>query len=104
MIDRRRLLSGASIAFVTLAFAGAAPGADITVRELAQRLHGADRSAPLQLRGLDLHELDLSGLDFKAASLAGSNLFGADLSGTDLSGADLQGARLDRVVIIGTRF
>ncbi len=78
--------------------------ADISVRQLTERLYHADRSKPLQLGGLDLRELDLSGLDFKGAMLANSNLFGADLSRADLSMANLKGARLDRVVIIGARF
>jgi uncharacterized protein YjbI with pentapeptide repeats len=79
-------------------------GADLSVRQLTERLYYADRSKPLQLGGLDLRELDLSGLDFKGAMLANSNLFGADLSRADLSMANLKGARLDRVVIIGARF
>jgi uncharacterized protein YjbI with pentapeptide repeats len=88
-----------------LAFAAMpALAADVSVRDLTQRLYHADRSAPLQLGGLDLRDLDLSGLDFKGATLAGSNLFGADLSRSDLSRANLRGARLDRVIIIGARF
>jgi uncharacterized protein YjbI with pentapeptide repeats len=92
-------------AAVWLAFTALpALAADISVRQLTERLYHADRSTPLQLGGLDLRELDLSGLDFKGATLANSNLFGADLSRADLSKANLKGARLDRVVIIGARF
>jgi uncharacterized protein YjbI with pentapeptide repeats len=100
MLELKRL--GAAFLAGTLC-AAAAPAADLTVRELAGRLHRADSAQPLQLRGLDLRELDLSGLDFKGAALSGSNLFGADLSRADLSKVDLRGARLDRVTIVGTR-
>jgi uncharacterized protein YjbI with pentapeptide repeats len=82
----------------------AVDAADLTVRDLATRLYHADRMQPLQLGSLDMRNLDLSGLDFKGATLAASNLFGSDLSRADLSKADLKGARLDRVIIIGTRF
>ena len=66
MLELKRL--GAAFLAGTLC-AAAAPAADLTVRELAGRLHRAERAQPLQLRGLDLRELDLSGLDFKAADL-----------------------------------
>jgi uncharacterized protein YjbI with pentapeptide repeats len=83
---------------------GDAHAADLTVRQLTERLYHSDRARPLDLSRINLRDLDLSGLDFKAANLAGSNLFGADLTGADLSRADLHGALLDRIVIIGTHF
>jgi uncharacterized protein YjbI with pentapeptide repeats len=61
-----------------------ARAADVSVRDLTERLYHADAAHPLDLSKMNLRDLDLSGLDFKAANLAGSNLFGADLSGADL--------------------
>ncbi len=81
-----------------------AHAADVSVRDLTQRLYRSDPSAPIDISYQDLRNLDLSGLDFKGAKLQGSNLFGADLRGSDLSNADLRDARLDRVIIIGARF
>jgi uncharacterized protein YjbI with pentapeptide repeats len=81
-----------------------ARAADLTVRQLTERLYHSDSANPLDLSRLNLRELDLSGLNFKGAKLAGSDLFGADLSGADLSQADLRSTRLDRVVIIGVHF
>jgi len=97
----RRLGLGAILiaALVSPAFA-----ADLTVRQLSERLYHAERAAPVDFSHLDLRDLDMSGLDFKGAKLAGSDLFGADLSRVDLTKADLSGARLDRVVIIAARF
>src|SRR5262245_56704216 len=71
--------------------------ADVTVREMSERLFRADPTHPIDFSRLNLRELDLSGLDFKRAKLAGSDLFGADLSAANLSGADLSGAHLDRI-------
>ena len=79
-------------------------GADITAREVTERLFHADPAEPVDFSRLNLRELDMSGLDFKGAKLSGSDLFGADLTGADLSKTDLSKARLDRVVIIGVRF
>jgi uncharacterized protein YjbI with pentapeptide repeats len=81
-----------------------ANAADVSVRDLTQRLYRSDPSQPLDISYQDLRNLDLSGLDFKGAKLQGSNLFGADLRGADLSNADLRDAHLDRVIIIGARF
>jgi len=81
-----------------------APAADITVRQLVERLYRADPAKPVDMSHLNLRNLDMSGLDFKGAKLIGSDLFGADLTRADLSRADLSAARLDRVVIIGVRF
>src|SRR5450631_4198396 len=92
------------VALVAGIGSGGARAADLTVRQLTERLYHADPARPLDLSRINLRDLDLSGLDFKAANLAGSNLFGADLTGADLSRASLQGALLDRVVIIGTHF
>ena len=72
--------------------------ADITVREMSERLFRADPAHPVDFSHQNLRELDLSGLDFKRAKLTGSDLFGADLSGADLSGADLSNAHLDRII------
>lgn len=82
---------------------GASNAADLTAREVAERLVAADPDRPLDLAGKDLVRLDLSGLDFKRARLAGADLFGADLTGSDLTRADLAGAKLDRTVLIGVR-
>ena len=91
---RRVIVLAAIVAWLAPATALAA---DVTVRQLVERLHRADRASPIDISHLDLRDLDMSGLDFKAAKLAGSDLFGADLTGADLSKADLSAARLDRV-------
>jgi uncharacterized protein YjbI with pentapeptide repeats len=96
-------LACATVALAAL-LSGAALAADFSVRELTTQLYHADRARPLQFSGRDLRELDLSGLDFKGATVVNSNLFGADLSRADLSKANLKGSRLDRVIIIRTRF
>ncbi|MFM9843022.1 MAG: pentapeptide repeat-containing protein [Dongiaceae bacterium] len=82
----------------------AAAAADLTVREVVQRLVKARNGPPADFAGLDLSFLDLTGLDFSAANLAGVNLFGSELDHADLSDANLAGAMLDRTVIIGTSF
>src|SRR5262245_49929936 len=84
--------------------AQAAAAADLTVREVVQRLVKARNGPPADFAGLDLSFLDLTGLDFSSANLAGVNLFGAELDHADLSDANLAGAMMDRTVIIGTSF
>ncbi len=78
--------------------------ADLTVREVVQRLVKARNGPPADFAGLDLSFLDLTGLDFSAANLADVNLFGSELDHADLSDANLAGAMMDRTVIIGTSF
>lgn len=97
-----------SFAGVLLAFAASgfpALAADLTVRQITEQLYLADTVAsPVDFSGRDLGGLDLAGLAFKKARLSKTDLFGADLSGADLSGSDLTTARLDRTLIIRTRF
>jgi uncharacterized protein YjbI with pentapeptide repeats len=78
--------------------------ADITVRDIAGRLHLATRDAPIDLARHDLAGLDLAGLDFKAARLAGADLTGTDLTAANFAGADLTGAKLDRSTLIRADF
>jgi uncharacterized protein YjbI with pentapeptide repeats len=78
--------------------------AELSARDVTQKLFAADRSAPLHLRNTNLSGLDLSGLNFKRADLSGANLYGADLSGSNLSGVRLVAARLDRATLIGANF
>ena len=101
-LDRRALLSALLASAATAALA--APAGRPSTRDIVSLLFAADASAPPDLAGANLSELDLSQLDFKKANLRGANLFGADLTGANLDGADLAGARLDRCVIIRTRF
>src|SRR5262245_56939796 len=84
--------------------AGSAAAADMTVREVVQRMILARNGPPADFARRDLSFLDLSGLDFSSANLASANLFGTDLTGTNLSNANLAGAMLDRTVIIKTNF
>jgi uncharacterized protein YjbI with pentapeptide repeats len=77
---------------------------ELTVREVATRLHKAQPGTPLDLRGAELKGLDLSGLDFKRADLSMVDLTGADLTRAGLGGAKLVGARIDRATLIGTDF
>ncbi|MDX2259060.1 MAG: pentapeptide repeat-containing protein [Hyphomicrobiaceae bacterium] len=76
----------------------------LTAREVTQALFTARPGAAIDLSARSLTRLDLARLDFKQARLAGADLFGTDLTGSDLSGSDLSHARLDRTVLIGTRF
>jgi uncharacterized protein YjbI with pentapeptide repeats len=100
-----RALRSSWILVLSLGLIGvAAHAADLSVRDLTQRLYQADPGKPIDISFHDLRNLDLSGLDFKGAKMQGSNLFGADLRGADLSNADLRDAHLDRVIIIGARF
>lgn len=94
----------ALVVLLSGAIASQGLAADISAREITERLFHADPAKPVDLSRLNLSELDMSGLDFKGAKLAGADLFGADLTGSNLSKADLSSARLDRVVIIGVRF
>ena len=84
--------------------AASSQAADLTVREIAARLHKATPGTAVDLAGHDLAGLDFAGLDFKGANLAHAKLGGADLTGTDMSGANLAGASLDRSVLIKTSF
>ncbi len=96
--------AGAVTAILAWLVPVSALAADVTVRQLVERLYHADPANPIDISHLDLRDLDMSGLNFKGAKLTGSDLFGADLTGADLSNADLSATRLDRVVIIGVRF
>lgn len=78
--------------------------ADLTARQVVEQLYRADPAQPLDFSNQNLRGLDLAGLAFKKARLGNCDLFGADLSGADLRDVDLSAARLDRVVMIGTRF
>lgn len=96
-----------TIAVVLLQYcwtAGPAFAADLSVKEVIERLLQSSPGRVADFSALDLSYLDLSELDFRRANLAGADLFGSDLSHADMSGADLSGARLDRTVIIGTNF
>lgn len=101
----RRLLAGAPTACVLAVLApSASSAADLTARQVTERLFRAEAGLATELSGRDLSELDLSGLDFKRARLTGSNLYGVDLTSADLSGVDLSGTRLDRAVVIRADF
>ena len=97
------LLTGGAVLAAFLGGLSPSIAADLTARQLTERLFRADPATPPDLSNLDLRELDMSGLNFKGAKLKGSDLFGADLSGADLSKTDLSDARLDRVILIGAR-
>jgi uncharacterized protein YjbI with pentapeptide repeats len=81
-----------------------ADAADLTVRQVVERLVRAADGPPADFSGMDLSFLDLSGLDFRAANLAGTDLYGTDLSRSSFAGANLSRARLDRSIIIATDF
>jgi uncharacterized protein YjbI with pentapeptide repeats len=83
---------------------GPAAAADLTVRQVIERLLQSGPGRVADFSALDLTYLDLSDLDFRRANLAGADLFGSDLSRANLSGANLSRARLDRTIIIGTNF
>jgi uncharacterized protein YjbI with pentapeptide repeats len=101
MIGTARLAAAA--AFATIC-ASATLAADLTAREVVERLFAAEASQPIDFSNHDLSRLDLSGVNFKKANLAGSNLYGADLSGSNLASANLAAARLDRATLIGADF
>lgn len=95
------------LSLALLLVVGSAPAslaADLSAREVTERLYRATSAAPVDFKNLKLDRLDLAGLDFKGAHLERADLFGTDLSGVNLANASLAGARLDRVVIIGARF
>jgi len=87
-----------------IACGGTAVAADLTVKQVIERLLQSTPERVADFSGLDLTYLDLSDIDFRRANLAGADLFGSDLSRAKLSGADLSRARLDRTIIIGTDF
>lgn len=99
-------LTSVSVFFAIVVGFGVEGGraADITARDVVQRLFEADASNQIDFSNRDLSRLDLSSVDFKKANLSGANLYGADLSGANLSGARLTGARLDRATLIGADF
>lgn len=74
--------------------------AEVTVREISQRLHRADSGHRVDFSNRDLTYLDLSGLNFKGARLANSDFYGVDFTGADLRRADLSKTRLDRATLI----
>jgi uncharacterized protein YjbI with pentapeptide repeats len=60
-------------------------------------------------RGLDLKQVDFSEADLRCVLFEETNLRGCDFAGADLRGAiflccDLGQARLDRVILLGSRF
>jgi Pentapeptide repeats (8 copies) len=63
------------------------PEADITAREVTERLYKVKAGERMDLSGRDLTYLDFSTLDFKGASLARTDLYGADFTGASLKGA-----------------
>jgi len=76
--------------------------ADVSVREITERLHRVKPGEHVDFSNRDLTYLDLSGLDFKGARLVHSDFYGVDLTGANLSGADLSDTRLDRATLINT--
>jgi uncharacterized protein YjbI with pentapeptide repeats len=99
-----RVLTVAAVLLQSCWIAGSASAADLSVKEVIERLLQSGPGREADFSALDLSYLDLSELDFRRANLAGADLFGSDLSRANMSGADLSGARLDRTVIIGTDF
>ncbi len=76
------------------------PEADMTARDITERLYKAKAGERIDFSGRDLTYLDLATIDFKGASLARTDLYGADFTGANLKGADLSSTRLDRAVLI----
>ncbi len=103
MIVSRAVSQVAALVLAISGAGGALHSADLTARDIAEKLYHAEASTPLDLSGRNLEGLELSGLDFKGARLAGTNLFGSDLSNANLTGANLKGAMLDRFTIIGAK-
>jgi len=76
--------------------------ANVSVREISERLHRAAPGERVDFSNRDLTYLDLSGLNFKGARFAQSDFYGADFTGADLRRADLSNTRLDRATLIDT--
>lgn len=81
-----------------------AHAADLSAREVAQKLFKAGVGERVDFSDRNLSLTDLSHLDFKAALLTGADLYGTDLTDAKLVGADLSETRLDRATIIRTDF
>jgi uncharacterized protein YjbI with pentapeptide repeats len=88
----------------TAALGSALWAADMSAREISQKLFKIANGETADFTGKDFSGLDLAGLDFKGANLAGANLYGADLSEASLARTDLTGAKLDRATITRTDF
>lgn len=104
---RLRRSGGAPMLAASLAAllgAGAALAADMTARQVTEKLFQAPPGTVSDLAARNLSTLDLSGLDFKRARLTGSNMYGVDLTSANLAGADLSGTHLDRAVVIRADF
>ena len=102
---KRMGLAGLTIALIAAVLQpGWAHAADLSVRDIASRLHRALPDQPVDLQGLDLSGLDLSGLDFKRAHLSGADLTATDLTGAHFAGADLSRVKLDRSTLIRADF
>ncbi len=76
--------------------------ADVSVREITQRLHRAAPGERVDFSNRDLTYLDLSGLNFKGARFSQSDFYGTDFTGADLRRSDLSNTRLDRATLIDT--
>lgn len=78
----------------------ATDAAEVSVREITERLHRAAPGVPIDFSHRDLTYLDLSGINFKGARFVKADLYGADLTKADLRRADLSKTRLDRATLI----
>lgn len=59
------------------------------------------RSAPIDLRHLELERVDLTGANLDRTNLAGANLFGTNLTGAGLSESNLVGTNLREANLAG---